>query len=87
MLSTFRLSAPLTLDPEHPVEVSQIVLMLGPLELSRESLEVLSEISALLLLPQLISLLETGSALEIKQFLSKELLHFYINKTEMRRGN
>ncbi|MFH5186048.1 PTS sugar transporter subunit IIA [Paenibacillus sp. TAB 01] len=40
MLSTFRLSEPLILDPEEPAGVTQIVLMLGPLELSKESLEV-----------------------------------------------
>ncbi|WP_179232848.1 BglG family transcription antiterminator [Paenibacillus rigui] len=87
VLSMFRLNTPLVLHSEHPAEVVQLVLMLGPLELAKESLEVLSEFSALLLLPELITLLEQGSTPEIKQFLSKELLSFYLNKTEMGRVN
>lgn len=54
--------------------------MLGPKELSKESLEVLSEISSYLINPEMIELLKTGSSTEIKQFLSGELAVFVENK-------
>lgn len=85
LLSLFRLSKPLILDPEHPTEIRQLLIMLGPRELSKESLEVLSEISALLLIPEMIQLLEHGTTPEIKQFISNELAGFFENKIEMGR--
>ncbi|MMZ70133.1 hypothetical protein D1872_331090 [compost metagenome] len=53
--------------------------MLAPQELSKESLEVLSEISALLLNSQLVSLLESGTDAEIRNYLAAELLSFFEN--------
>ncbi|NOV04332.1 BglG family transcription antiterminator [Paenibacillus planticolens] len=79
-LTLFRLSQDLVLDQITPSGVRQVLLMLGPQELSKESLEVLSEISSYLLIPQMIELLKEGSQQEIKQFLSQELEAFLENK-------
>ncbi|WP_318249354.1 BglG family transcription antiterminator [Paenibacillus sp. alder61] len=76
-LSLFRLKSPLALDSEGEAKV--ILLMLAPQELSKESLEVLSEISALLLNSQLVSLLESGTDAEIRNYLAAELLSFFEN--------
>jgi mannitol operon transcriptional antiterminator len=76
----FRLQADLLLDQLTPSGVRQVLLMLGPQELSKESLEVLSEISSFLLIPEMIELLKTGSQSEIKQFMSQELAAFLENK-------
>lgn len=76
-LSLFRLKSPLVLDSEGEAKV--ILLMLAPQELSKESLEVLSEISALLLNSQLVSLLESGTEVEIRNYLAAELLSFFEN--------
>ncbi|ALS24120.1 MULTISPECIES: BglG family transcription antiterminator [Paenibacillus] len=85
LLSLFRLSNALTLDPEHPAQVRELLLMLGPRELSKEGLEVLSEISAMLLLPDMIRMLENGTTEQIRQFISNELAGFFENKMEMER--
>jgi mannitol operon transcriptional antiterminator len=76
----FRLKEDLMLDPLVSSGVRQVLLMLGPQELSKESLEVLSEISSFLLIPEMIELLKTGTQKEIKQFLSQELSAFLENK-------
>lgn len=85
VLSLFRLEQPLTLDPQHPGQVSQIMLMLAPLRLADASLEVLSEVSGLLLLPEMIALLEEGTVKEIRHFLANALLDFYQSKLDTRR--
>ncbi|MGG1613644.1 BglG family transcription antiterminator [Paenibacillus phoenicis] len=76
-LALFRLEEPVVLD--GGTEVSALLFMLAPRELSRESLEVLSEISALLLKPELVELLETGERQEIRNFLATELLVYFEN--------
>ncbi|WP_068620927.1 BglG family transcription antiterminator [Paenibacillus tuaregi] len=76
----FRLMTPLVLEDEHAHTVQQLLIMLGPQHLSKESLEVLSEISALLLKPEMTRLLETGSQDDIQQYMAAELLHFFENK-------
>jgi mannitol operon transcriptional antiterminator len=76
----FRLKEDLLLDQLTPSGIRQVLLMLGPRELSKESLEVLSEISSLLLIPEMVELLKTGTQHEIKQFLSQELAAFLENK-------
>ncbi|GAA3413051.1 BglG family transcription antiterminator [Paenibacillus hodogayensis] len=75
-ITLFRLSVDLPLDRSAPSGVRQVLLMLGPKQLSKESLEVLSEISSFLLLPEMIRLLREGSQEQIKQFLSQELAAF-----------
>ncbi len=76
-LALFRLEEPVLLD--GGTEVGALLFMLAPRELSRESLEVLSEISALLLKPELVELLETGECQEIRNFLATELLVYFEN--------
>lgn len=76
VLQLFRLQRPLILDGERHAEVKQIVLMLAPLELDRSMLEVLGEISAMLLLPEFVRLLEVGDAGAVKRFVTRELEQF-----------
>lgn len=76
----FRLADDLPLESGKKSDVRQLLLMLGPQELSKESLEVLSEISSFLLIPEMIELLKSGSQSEIKHFLSQELAAFLENK-------
>ncbi|NUU77562.1 BglG family transcription antiterminator [Paenibacillus xylanilyticus] len=82
-ISLFQLSEPLLVTPDDPVGVTHILLMVGPGELSRESLEVLSEISALLLQDEMIMLLEKGIRDDLIHYLSRELVGFYRSKTEI----
>jgi mannitol operon transcriptional antiterminator len=86
LIALFKLSEPLIMDDGHATEVRQLLVMLGPRELSKESLEVLSEISVLLLIPEMIRLFEQGTKAEIKQFISSELAGFFENKMEMGRN-
>ncbi|MGO4500180.1 BglG family transcription antiterminator [Paenibacillus sp. 2RAB27] len=76
----FRLTEDLPLERGMKSDVRQLLLMLGPQELSKESLEVLSEISSFLLIPEMIELLKSGSQTEIKHYLSQELAIFLENK-------
>lgn len=82
-ISLFQLTEPLLRTPVDPAGVTHVLLMLGPRELSKESLEVLSEISALLLQEEMITLLEKGVRDELIHYLSKELVGFYRSKTEI----
>jgi mannitol operon transcriptional antiterminator len=84
VVSLFRLSAPLMQGADGTSEVRQILLMLAPQSLSRPILEVLSEVSAMLLLPETIRLLEEEEADKIKSFLSLELETFLRTKWEWR---
>ncbi|MEK3673144.1 BglG family transcription antiterminator [Paenibacillus sp. FSL R10-2771] len=77
-LTLYRLRQPVILEGDTEVRV--ILLMLAPRRLSKESLEVLSEISALLLNSELVQLLEERTEPEIRGYLSSELLHFFQNK-------
>nr|WP_308116324.1 BglG family transcription antiterminator [Paenibacillus lautus] len=74
-LTLFRLThrAPM----EDGAEAGVILLMLAPKQLPKESLEVLSEISAMLLHSELIELMERGSEEEIRSYLAEELQHFF----------
>lgn len=74
-LTLFRLAhaAPL----EDGAEAGVILLMLAPKQLPKESLEVLSEISAMLLGSELIELMERGGEEEIRSYLAEELQHFF----------
>lgn len=77
-LTLYRLRSPVMLEGEH--EVSVILLMLAPRKLEKESLEVLSEISSLLLNAEMVKLLQEKTEEEIRGFLSAELLRFFENK-------
>ncbi|MDU5949782.1 MAG: PTS sugar transporter subunit IIA, partial [Paenibacillus macerans] len=76
-LALFRMAEPVVLDGD--TRISAILFMLAPRELPKETLEVLSEISALLLKPELIELLETGERADIRDFLAAELLQYVEN--------
>ncbi|MDT0125715.1 BglG family transcription antiterminator [Paenibacillus sp. RRE4] len=82
-ISLFQLEEPLLRTVDDPEGVSHVLLMLGPKELSKESLEVLSEISALLLQEEMITLLGKGNRDEIIHYLSRELVGFYRSKNEI----
>ena len=82
-ISLFQLEEPLLQTVDDPEGVSYVLLMLGPKELSKESLEVLSEISALLLQEEMITLLGKGNRDEIIHYLSRELVGFYRSKNEI----
>jgi len=80
-LSLFRLDRPLTLG-DSKEEVRHLLLMLGPLEMNRQSLEVLSEISASLLEEPVIRILQSGSEEEIRHFLADRLADYFETKLE-----
>lgn len=82
-ITLFQLTEPLLRTTEDPTGVSHVLLMLGPRQLSKESLEVLSEISALLLQEEMITLLEKGNRDDLIHYLSQELAGFYRSKTEI----
>ncbi|TYP79630.1 BglG family transcription antiterminator [Paenibacillus methanolicus] len=75
---------------DHPVALSggagarQLLLMLAPIELSKSALAILSEISALLLLPETMALLEDGDTEQIRVFLAGELEHVIKSKMDWR---
>lgn len=72
-LKLFRLDEPLWLGANGEAEVRQILLMLAPLQVSRPMLEVLSDISAMLLQDDFTRLLEHADIEEIKPYISQEL--------------
>lgn len=74
-LSLFRLASSVSL--EDGAEANVILMMLAPKKLPKESLEVLSEISAMLLGTDLIELMERGEEEEIKSYLAEELQLFF----------
>lgn len=75
LLHLFRLRNAVSLADE--ARASAILLMLAPKELPRESLEVLSEISAMLLRTELIDLMDRGAEEEIRSYLAEELQHYF----------
>lgn len=77
-ITLYRLHSPLLLD--ESTEVRTVLLMLAPRKLSKESLEVLSEISAMLLDTEMVRLLEEKTEAEIRTYLSAQLLRFFENK-------
>ncbi|AEI38960.1 BglG family transcription antiterminator [Paenibacillus mucilaginosus] len=83
----FTLREELPLESGEGAGVKHLLLMLGPRELSKESLEVLSEISSFLLDAEFVELLKQGSEEEIRLELSTKLTEFFesIYKTDKRR--
>ncbi|WP_269431289.1 BglG family transcription antiterminator [Paenibacillus algorifonticola] len=73
VLSLFRFNEPLPFGDSSAAPVKQILMMLGPAELRRTALEILSEVSAMLLMTELTELLKHGSAAEIQAFISFHL--------------
>ncbi|WP_235427030.1 BglG family transcription antiterminator [Cohnella kolymensis] len=85
VLCLFRLNVPLLLGEEQAAaDVSHILLMLAPGEIDKPSLEVLSEVSAMLLQPEMVELLKAAETERIKAFISRELEAFIKSKLEWR---
>jgi mannitol operon transcriptional antiterminator len=82
VICLFNLKAPLLLGEEASSEARQIFLMLAPTTLNKQALEVLSEISAMLLLPKMIELLEEGDTEIIRAFISRNMEAFIKTKLE-----
>lgn len=79
-LTLYRLSKPIEVDKQQQSRLDQFLLMLAPQSLPWESLEVLSEISALLLEDELIELLHRGEEQSIRHYLTTKLHAFYKTK-------
>jgi mannitol operon transcriptional antiterminator len=85
VLCLFRLNVPLRLgEEEAAADVSHILVMLAPVEIDKPSLEVLSEVSAMLLQSEMVELLKAGETERIKAFISHELEAFIKSKLEWR---
>ncbi|WP_169306656.1 BglG family transcription antiterminator [Cohnella pontilimi] len=82
VLALFRLRFPhrMVYEADGASFARQILLMLAPKELSKQALEVLSEISGMLLSPELIRLLEEQDEDRIRVFLSHHLEIYIENK-------
>ncbi|WP_201003069.1 BglG family transcription antiterminator [Paenibacillus glycanilyticus] len=81
-LALYRLEAPITLETASPSRLSHFLLMLAPRTLTKEALEVLSEISAMLLDTVMIDLLEAGDEEAIRDYLTIHLRMFFNIKAE-----
>jgi len=73
ILKLYRLEHPLWLGEQREHKVHQILLMLAPLQLARPVLDILSEISAMLLQTEFEALLKEGHSGDIKLYISQEL--------------
>ncbi|MFB9329050.1 PRD domain-containing protein [Paenibacillus aurantiacus] len=82
LLLLFRLDHPVTLT--GGAGARQLLLMLAPNDLSKAALAILSEISALLLLPETMALLKDGDTEQIRVFLASELEHVIKSKLDWR---
>ncbi|CAI6086930.1 BglG family transcription antiterminator [Cohnella sp. JJ-181] len=83
-LKLYRLRHPIALpqEGEPTAQLDRFLLMLAPRALTRESLEVLSEISAMLLDEETVALLEAGDEAAIRERLAGNLRNFFYTKTE-----
>lgn len=83
-LKLYRLCKPVRMPQQDgpSVQLDRFLLMLAPRALARESLEVLSEISAMLLDEETIALLEGGDETAIRERMTTHLRGFFLTKTE-----
>lgn len=84
IVALFRLSRKISLRSDEDTQVQHILLMLAPKRLDKYSLEILSELSAMLLLPELIQLLQHAEAAQIKSFISNQLEQHFKHKLNWR---
>ncbi len=84
LLTLYRYDRPLRLSEGDTSHASQLLMMLAPLKLDAYSLELLSEISAMLLMPELIVLLAEGEEASIKRLISKKLESYIKTKLDWR---
>ncbi|WP_139991053.1 BglG family transcription antiterminator [Paenibacillus paridis] len=86
LLALYRFDRPLILSEDGEMKAKQALMMLGPMKLDPYSLELLSEISAMLLLPELLTVLAHGHAASIKLFISKKLEAYIKTKLDWRES-
>lgn len=84
LLALYRYDRTLQLGEDEDAQAKHLLMMLGPLKLDSYSLELLSEISAMLLLPDLLTLLAHDDAAGIKLFISKKLEQYIKTKLDWR---
>ncbi|MFF2887211.1 BglG family transcription antiterminator [Paenibacillus sp. NPDC057967] len=84
LISLFRLQEPLLMNEQEQQLASQFLIMLAPAGLNRIALELLSEISAMLLQPEMNQLLNEGIAERIRSFMSRQLEIYMKSKLEWR---
>ncbi|WP_373232519.1 BglG family transcription antiterminator [Cohnella sp.] len=88
LIALFCLESPIYLDNdnanEDTSEVKRIFLMLAPITLNKQALEVLSEISGMLLQPELVSLLEESDIVSIRALISRNMESYLKTKLEWR---
>lgn len=82
VLMLFELDHSFKMGAAESVELSRFLLMLAPRQLSRESIEVLSEISASLLDREIMEALAGGREQEIRALMSAHLRTYLIDKLE-----
>jgi mannitol operon transcriptional antiterminator len=80
VLAVFRLRSAQPAGSDSDALARQVFLMLAPKALNKQALEVLSEISAMLLQPELIRLFEEEDAERIRSFMASNLEHYIKNK-------
>jgi mannitol operon transcriptional antiterminator len=83
-LSLFRFESPISWTAASGRQIGQILFMIGPLELDKQTLEVLSEFSAMLLEPGMIDRLAQDDEQSIKHFYSARFEQFIKTKLEWR---
>jgi mannitol operon transcriptional antiterminator len=78
----YALSDPLPIRSmdEGAVEIDKILLMLSPVSISHEAIEVLSEISSLLIEPETIRVLDSNDPSVIQQYFANQLYQFCSEK-------
>jgi len=80
ILALYRFDEPILLRDDDQTIVQHILVMLAPRQLDKFELELLSEISAMLLLPEMISALQSGVLSTIKAYISSQLENYIKNK-------
>lgn len=81
-LSLYSLEVPIPMDTHPPSRLSRFLLMLAPQSLTKEGLEVLSEISAMLLDGRMVDLLEAGEEKAIRRYMTDHLKDYFRSITE-----
>lgn len=81
VLTLFHLEYPFLLEKQP---VKHVLLMLGQKDMPKQTLEILSEVSSMLLLPEMIDVLKTGDEEAVKHFISQRFSEF--TKIKFERG-
>jgi mannitol operon transcriptional antiterminator len=70
---------------EQEMSIHVLLLLLGPTEIPREGLEVLSEISSMLIEEETQSIFESGEVQPIADYIAGRLYSFCLKKTGLER--